>query len=76
MISWLTEGVLLASGKSAMPQSQIFGSNLLFPFEIKPTPLAHLAVANPRLHVVRQSLTEELIALDDNVIAPRTGRAS
>lgn len=76
MISWLTEGVLLASGKSAMPQSQIFGSNLLFPFEIKPTPLAHLAVANPRLHVVRQNLTEELIALNDNAAALRTGRAS
>jgi hypothetical protein len=76
IISWLAEGVLLASGKSAMPQSQIFGSNLLFPFEIKPTPLAHLAGANPRLHVVRQSLSEELIALDDNAVASWTRRAS
>lgn len=66
IISWLTEGVLLASGKSAMLQAQVFGNNVLFPFDIRPTPLAHLAVANPRLHVVRQSLTAELIALDND----------
>ncbi len=76
MISWLAEAVLLALGKSALPQSQVFASNLLFPFEMKPTPLAHLTAANRRLHVVRQSLSEELVALDENAVTYRSGRTS
>jgi hypothetical protein len=63
IISWLVEGVLLASAKSAMPQAHVFGNNVLFPFELKPTPLAQLAAANRRLNIIRQSLTEELISL-------------
>jgi hypothetical protein len=64
MISWMAESVLLASGKTAMQQSQVFGSNLLFPFEIRPTPLTQVAAANHRLHILRQSLVDEMIALD------------
>ncbi len=36
-----------------MPQSQLFASNLFFPFDAKPIALAQLAKANPRLQIVR-----------------------
>ncbi len=67
ILGWLVEGVLLASDKTAMPQSQLFASNLLFPFDTKPIAVTQLTVANPRLQVIRQSLTEEIVALNDSV---------
>ena len=63
ILGWLAEGILLASGRSSMPQAQLFASNLLFPFDIKPIALAQLAGANPRLQVIRQSLNEEIVGL-------------
>lgn len=64
MLGWLLEAVLRASNKTAMNQSQVLSSNLLFPFTITPMPMAQLAVANPRLQVIRESLNEELLAIE------------
>ena len=50
-----------------MPQSQLFASNLFFPFDSKPIPVIQLTTANARLQVIRQSMTEEIIALNDSV---------
>ena len=66
ILGWLAEGILLASGKTSMPQSQLFASNLLFPFETKPIAVTQLTVANPRLRVIRQNLNEEIVALSDS----------
>jgi hypothetical protein len=68
IIGWLIEGILLASEKSALPLSQVFASNLLFPFETKPIAAAHLTRANPRLQVARQGLNEEIVALHDGMV--------
>jgi hypothetical protein len=66
IVGWLAEGVLLASNKTSMPQSQLFASNLLFPFDTKPIAVTQLARINPRLQVIRQSLNEQLVALTEN----------
>lgn len=63
-LGWLAESVLIASGKRTLPQAQVFTSNLLFPFDIKPTAPAQIVAANRHLQVVRESLTEELLSLD------------
>lgn len=65
ILGFLAEGILLASDKTSMPLSQLFASNLLFPFATKPISATQLAAANPRLQVIRQSLNEEIIALHD-----------
>jgi len=67
ILGWLVEGILLATGKSSMPQSQLFASNLFFPFDAKPIALAQLTKANPRLQIIRQNLNEEIVALHDSV---------
>lgn len=67
ILGFLAEGILLASDKTSMPLSQLFASNLLFPFDTKPIAATQLATANPRLQVIRQSLNEELVALHDNM---------
>ncbi len=67
ILGWLAEGILLASDKTSMPQSQLFASNLLFPFATKPIALTQLIGTNPRLQVIRQSLNEENVALHDSV---------
>ena len=53
--------------QTAMPQSQLFASNLLFPFDTKPIAVTQLTAANPRLQVIRQSLSEEIVALQDGM---------
>jgi hypothetical protein len=65
VLGWLAEGILLATSKSSMAQSQLLGSNLLFPFEIKPISLTQLTAGNPLLQVVRHSVNEESIVLRD-----------
>ena len=65
MLGWLLEAVLRASNKTAMNQSQLLSSNLLSPFTITPMPMAQLAAANPRLQVIRESLNEELLAIEE-----------
>ncbi len=67
IMGWLAEGILLASDKTSMPQSQLFASNLLFPFDTKPIAAARLMAVNPRLQVTRLSLNEETIALRDGL---------
>lgn len=67
ILGWLIEGILLATGKSSMPQSQLFASNLFFPFDAKPIALAQLTKANPRLQIIRQNLNDEIVALHDSV---------
>jgi len=67
ILGWLAEGILLASDKTSMPQSQLFASNLLFPFDTKPIAVTQLTRANPRLQVIRQSLNEEIVALSDSM---------
>ena len=65
IVGWLAEGILLAANKTSMPQSQLFASNLFFPFDTKPIAAAHLMAVNPRLQVTRLSLNEETIAMRD-----------
>lgn len=67
IVGWLAEGILLASNKSSMPQSQLFASNLLFPFDTKPIAVTQLTGANPRLQVIRQSLNDEIVVLNDSL---------
>jgi hypothetical protein len=64
--TWLFEAVLLASGKAVVATQQIYGSPLLFPFDLSPVPSARIAKANPRLSLVRQSLSEEHLSLDSD----------
>ncbi len=63
LLAWLVEAVLIASGQAGMPFNHAISNPLLFPFSFDPVAAAIIANKNPRLHVSRESLSEENIAL-------------
>jgi hypothetical protein len=63
LLAWLVEAVLIASGQTGMPFNHAISSPLLFPFSFDPVAAAIITNKNPRLHVSRESLSEENIGL-------------
>jgi hypothetical protein len=63
-LAWLVEAVLISRGENQMPFPQLCHHPILFPVRLD-TFNASVLRANPRLKVSRQSLNEEIVALDD-----------
>jgi hypothetical protein len=62
-LAWLAEAVLISRGETQMSITQLCHHPLLFPFCVE-TINSSVFRTNPRIKVSRQSLNEEIVALD------------
>jgi len=63
-LAWLTEAILISTGESQMSFSKLAHHPILFPIAVESFN-ASLLLSNPRLHVTRQGLNEDVVSLSE-----------
>ena len=63
LVAWLLEADLRSSNQNSCELASLYGHPVLFPFALRRVGASELGHANPRLDIVRQGLSEEIVQL-------------